>query len=249
MSSFSRALPVLTFTSYISSSVLCCLHMSHTEELTIKRGLFFFFKKRKKNLTSGSVCSYCHACQHNQKLICALWWVYTTGVSLACRSVITLWVRGRCSSHCGTLGVAGAETNVKRASCAVGAWRRGSDVERQNGSRSKRQPTSQNSGGAFLKTHFGISSQRREEVVVMEGWLAVTLVSIAMFVGCFLLGFIPLLFRLSEVSAPPDGDAVLLATPMGNFSRQSLLSVTIHCAVWAEPSLRSWRGLAFTDGQ
>lgn len=34
----------------------------------------------------------------------------------------------------------------------------------------------------------------------MDGGLAVTLVSIAMFVGCFLLGFIPLLFRLSERS-------------------------------------------------
>lgn len=43
----------------------------------------------------------------------------------------------------------------------------------------------------------------------MDGGLAVTLVSIAMFVGCFLLGFIPLLFRLSEVSALFDGDAVL----------------------------------------
>lgn len=49
----------------------------------------------------------------------------------------------------------------------------------------------------------------------MDGWLAVTLVSIAMFVGCFLLGFIPLLFRLSEVSGPSDFDAVLLATLMG----------------------------------
>lgn len=42
----------------------------------------------------------------------------------------------------------------------------------------------------------------------MDGGLAVTLVSIAMFVGCFLLGFIPLLFRLSEVSALFDGEAV-----------------------------------------
>lgn len=38
----------------------------------------------------------------------------------------------------------------------------------------------------------------------MDGWLAVTLVSVAMFVGCFLVGFIPLLFRLSEVSALSD---------------------------------------------
>ncbi|CAG09499.1 unnamed protein product [Tetraodon nigroviridis] len=34
----------------------------------------------------------------------------------------------------------------------------------------------------------------------MDGGLAVTLVSVAMFVGCFLLGFTPLLFRLSERS-------------------------------------------------
>uniref|UniRef100_A0A3B4WEA2 Zinc transporter ZIP9 n=1 Tax=Seriola lalandi dorsalis TaxID=1841481 RepID=A0A3B4WEA2_SERLL len=34
----------------------------------------------------------------------------------------------------------------------------------------------------------------------MDGGLAVTFISVAMFVGCFLLGFIPLLFRLSEKS-------------------------------------------------
>lgn len=33
----------------------------------------------------------------------------------------------------------------------------------------------------------------------MDGGLTVTLISVAMFVGCLLLGFIPLLFRLSEV--------------------------------------------------
>ncbi|XP_029377256.1 zinc transporter ZIP9 [Echeneis naucrates] len=34
----------------------------------------------------------------------------------------------------------------------------------------------------------------------MDGGLAVTFISVAMFVGCFLLGFLPLLFRLSEKS-------------------------------------------------
>ncbi|XP_059215470.1 zinc transporter ZIP9 [Centropristis striata] len=34
----------------------------------------------------------------------------------------------------------------------------------------------------------------------MDGGLIITLVSVAMFVGCFVLGFIPLLFRLSEKS-------------------------------------------------
>ncbi|XP_062256674.1 zinc transporter ZIP9 isoform X2 [Platichthys flesus] len=34
----------------------------------------------------------------------------------------------------------------------------------------------------------------------MEGGLIITFISVAMFVGCFLLGFIPLLFRLSEKS-------------------------------------------------
>lgn len=34
----------------------------------------------------------------------------------------------------------------------------------------------------------------------MDGGLTVTYISVAMFVGCFLLGFIPLLFRLSEKS-------------------------------------------------
>ncbi|KAG7230004.1 hypothetical protein INR49_009724, partial [Caranx melampygus] len=34
----------------------------------------------------------------------------------------------------------------------------------------------------------------------MDGGLAVTFISVAMFVGCFFLGFIPLLFRLSEKS-------------------------------------------------
>ncbi|XP_041803788.1 zinc transporter ZIP9 [Chelmon rostratus] len=34
----------------------------------------------------------------------------------------------------------------------------------------------------------------------MDGGLTITLISVAMFVGCFLLGFIPLLFRLSEKS-------------------------------------------------
>lgn len=37
----------------------------------------------------------------------------------------------------------------------------------------------------------------------MDGGLAVTLVSVAMFLGCFLLGFTPLLFRLSGVSVSP----------------------------------------------
>uniref|UniRef100_A0A673A0M5 Zinc transporter ZIP9 n=1 Tax=Sphaeramia orbicularis TaxID=375764 RepID=A0A673A0M5_9TELE len=32
----------------------------------------------------------------------------------------------------------------------------------------------------------------------MDGGLTITLISVAMFIGCFLLGFIPLLFRLSE---------------------------------------------------
>ncbi|XP_029031245.1 zinc transporter ZIP9 [Betta splendens] len=34
----------------------------------------------------------------------------------------------------------------------------------------------------------------------MDGGLIITLISVAMFIGCFLLGFIPLLFRLSERS-------------------------------------------------
>ncbi|XP_034408050.1 zinc transporter ZIP9 [Cyclopterus lumpus] len=34
----------------------------------------------------------------------------------------------------------------------------------------------------------------------MDGGLTITLISVAMFVGCFALGFIPLLFRLSEKS-------------------------------------------------
>uniref|UniRef100_A0A3Q3VSG3 Zinc transporter ZIP9 n=1 Tax=Mola mola TaxID=94237 RepID=A0A3Q3VSG3_MOLML len=34
----------------------------------------------------------------------------------------------------------------------------------------------------------------------MDGGLTITFISVAMFVGCFLLGFIPLLFRLSEKS-------------------------------------------------
>uniref|UniRef100_UPI0037E9451D zinc transporter ZIP9 isoform X1 n=1 Tax=Semicossyphus pulcher TaxID=241346 RepID=UPI0037E9451D len=34
----------------------------------------------------------------------------------------------------------------------------------------------------------------------MEGGLTITFISVAMFLGCFLLGFIPLLFRLSEKS-------------------------------------------------
>lgn len=35
----------------------------------------------------------------------------------------------------------------------------------------------------------------------MDGGVAVTFISVAMFLGCFLLGFTPLLFRLSEVRA------------------------------------------------
>lgn len=34
----------------------------------------------------------------------------------------------------------------------------------------------------------------------MDGGLIITFISVAMFVGSFLLGFIPLLFQLSEVS-------------------------------------------------
>ncbi|XP_060895488.1 zinc transporter ZIP9 [Labrus mixtus] len=34
----------------------------------------------------------------------------------------------------------------------------------------------------------------------MDGGLTITLISVAMFIGCFLLGFIPLLFKLSEKS-------------------------------------------------
>lgn len=55
---------------------------------------------------------------------------------------------------------------------------------------------------------FGNRSLKKDKEVVMDGGLAVTVISIAMFVGCFLLGFIPLLFRLSEVSALFNGDAV-----------------------------------------
>lgn len=38
----------------------------------------------------------------------------------------------------------------------------------------------------------------------MDGGLIITFISVAMFVGSFLLGFIPLLFRLSEVSDFPQ---------------------------------------------
>ena len=41
--------------------------------------------------------------------------------------------------------------------------------------------------------------EEEEEEVAMDGGLTITFISVAMFVGCFLLGFIPLLFRLSEV--------------------------------------------------
>ena len=34
----------------------------------------------------------------------------------------------------------------------------------------------------------------------MDGGLTITFISVAMFVGTFVLGFIPLLFRLNEVS-------------------------------------------------
>lgn len=35
----------------------------------------------------------------------------------------------------------------------------------------------------------------------MDGGLIITLTSVAMFVGCFVLGLVPILFRLSEVSS------------------------------------------------
>lgn len=47
----------------------------------------------------------------------------------------------------------------------------------------------------------------KKEVVTMDGGLTITFISVAMFVGCVLLGFIPLLFRFSEVSVfyvPPS---------------------------------------------
>lgn len=41
--------------------------------------------------------------------------------------------------------------------------------------------------------------QEKEELDAMDGALAVILISVAMFVGCFLLGLIPLLVNFSQV--------------------------------------------------
>lgn len=75
----------------------------------------------------------------------------------------------------------------------------------------------------------------KKEVVVMDGGLAITVISIAMFVGCFLLGFIPLLFRLSEVSAFVSCRCRFL-TPLARACRVKSLSVTMALYALFEPA-------------
>uniref|UniRef100_A0A3B4T6H8 Zinc transporter ZIP9 n=1 Tax=Seriola dumerili TaxID=41447 RepID=A0A3B4T6H8_SERDU len=83
----------------------------------------------------------------------------------------------------------------------------------------------------------------------MDGGLAVTFISVAMFVGCFLLGFIPLLFRLSEKSLQfvsilgagllcgtalaitiPEGVGLLEESWRGDAGITATLGLVIHAA-------------------
>ncbi|MEQ2199517.1 hypothetical protein XENOCAPTIV_000803 [Xenoophorus captivus] len=84
----------------------------------------------------------------------------------------------------------------------------------------------------------------QEEAVAMDEGLTITLISVAMFVGSFLLGFIPLLFRLSEIlrhicrirltSQPlwADGFALGAATATGQVTVQVIVffAVILHKA-------------------
>uniref|UniRef100_A0A3B5K6C5 Zinc transporter ZIP9 n=1 Tax=Takifugu rubripes TaxID=31033 RepID=A0A3B5K6C5_TAKRU len=84
----------------------------------------------------------------------------------------------------------------------------------------------------------------------MDGGLTVTLISVAMFVGCFLLGFTPLLFRLSEKSLQLVcilgagllcGTALAIAIPEGVTQLTALSSLPV-------PHSRVLIGLALTFG-
>ncbi|MEQ2158426.1 hypothetical protein GOODEAATRI_012155, partial [Goodea atripinnis] len=66
------------------------------------------------------------------------------------------------------------------------------------------------------------ASRPTEEAVAMDEGLTITLISVAMFVGSFLLGFIPLLFRLSESQMSATGVGMLFSA--GTF----LYVATVH---------------------
>ncbi|XP_042289507.1 zinc transporter ZIP9 isoform X1 [Thunnus maccoyii] len=74
------------------------------------------------------------------------------------------------------------------------------DVEGQNGTFiiQLHQETRLSAFSRRQHEHEAYRSTLVLEDVDMDGGLTITFISVAMFVGCFLLGFIPLLFRLSE---------------------------------------------------
>lgn len=74
---------------------------------------------------------------------------------------------------------------------------------------------------SLIKNESGPETElKQEDVCAMDGGLTITFFSVAMFVGSFLLGFFPLLFRLSEVSAGLSGRAALPSTNFTPFQRR-----------------------------
>ncbi|XP_077468670.1 zinc transporter ZIP9 isoform X1 [Stigmatopora argus] len=100
----------------------------------------------------------------------------------------------------------------------------------------------------------------------MDGGLSITLISVAMFVGCFLLGFIPLLFRLSERSLHfvsilgagfLCGTALAITIPEGvglmqesqkHQNAASVLAVNATPTNERAPLPQLWIGVALTSG-
>ncbi|XP_051935612.1 zinc transporter ZIP9 [Hippocampus zosterae] len=99
----------------------------------------------------------------------------------------------------------------------------------------------------------------------MDGGLSITLISAVMFVGSFLLGFIPLLFRLSERSLHLVsilgagflcGTALAITIPEGvgliqeSWTRQntSLSAAVNESSRESAPSPQPWIGVALTSG-
>ncbi|XP_077350574.1 zinc transporter ZIP9 [Festucalex cinctus] len=96
----------------------------------------------------------------------------------------------------------------------------------------------------------------------MDGGWSITLISVAMFVGCFLLGFIPLLFRLSERSLHfisilgagfLCGTALAITIPEGvglmqeSWTHQNA-SLSVVNETSRAPSPQMWIGVTLTFG-
>ncbi|XP_057705215.1 zinc transporter ZIP9 isoform X2 [Corythoichthys intestinalis] len=101
----------------------------------------------------------------------------------------------------------------------------------------------------------------------MDGGLSITLYSVAMFIGCFLLGFIPLLFRLSERSLHfvsilgagflcgtalaitiPEGVGLMQESRKHQNASLHVVNATLTNTNEGDPLPQLWIGVALTFG-